>query len=75
MACPVESFCGNGIIRRTFAISAVRPLGPGAVPLLALARLCRRSCGGSSNGVAGVKWRMSLVNGVGVGVVVWQLGL
>ena len=52
-----------GSSKRTLAISAVRPLGPGAVPFLALARLCRMSCSGSCSGVSGVKLRMSLPSG------------
>lgn len=42
-----------GSSRRTLAISAVSPLGPGAVVFLARARLCKMGWAGSCNGVSG----------------------
>ena len=58
-----KASAATGSSSRTLAISAVRPLGPGAVPLRALARLHQKSWDGSCNGEPGVNCRMAGSNG------------
>ena len=75
-----KASAATGSSSRTLAISAVRPLGPGVVPLRALARLRKKSWGGSCNGCELQNgWVQRLVwvlwSGVGIRELVQSVGV